>query len=188
MAMAGSNAGRSILTLLLVIALTPAPARAQDDDPESIERRAKTALLYRFISYVEWPPAAHPKPGMPFVVGVLGRNDVAAELESYVVGRTLYNRPIVVRQIRAAESARDVHALFIGQPESAQLPAAVRAGGHTLLVTEWTGALRQGSIINFLIVEGQVRFEISLEAARQRELEISSRLLSVSQNAPRLKP
>jgi hypothetical protein len=178
----------SLLPLVLVIVLTPAPGRAQENDPESIERRAKTALLYRFISYIDWPPSAHPRPGAPFVVGIVGAQALAEELESYVVGRTLYNRPIVVRQVRSAVAARDAHALFISRSEFSQLPAAARAGGHALLVTEWPGALEQGSVINFLMVENKVRFEISLDAAQRRQLKISSRLLSVSQNAPDLKP
>jgi hypothetical protein len=170
------------------MALAPAPGHAADDDAERIARRAKTALLYRFISYIEWPPPAHPQPGAPFIVGIVGEQALAEELESYVIGRTLYNRPIVVRQLRGAGTARDVHALFIGRSESAQLPVAVRAGGHALLVTDWPGALGQGSIINFVIVEDQVRFEISLEAAQQRQLNVSSRLLAVAINAPELRP
>lgn len=177
-----------VLAIFLAIALAPAPGLAQHEGSEARERRAKTALLYRMMGYVEWPSDAHPRPGSPFVVGMLGEKALAAELESYVVGRTVYNRPIVVRQLRDAESAANLHALFIGRAASAQLPVAVRAGGPVLLVTEWPGALAQGSIINFLTIEDQVRFEVSLDAAQQRQLGISSRLLSVSQNAPDLKP
>jgi len=176
------------LAIFLAIALAPAAGHAQHEGPEALERRTKTALLYRMFGYVEWPPDSHPRPGAPFVVGMLGAKALAAELESYVVGRTVYNRPIVVHQLRDAESAGNVHALFIGRAESTQLPVAVRAGGHVLLVTEWPGALAQGSVINFLTIEDQVRFEVSLDAAQQRQLSISSRLLSVSQNAPDLKP
>lgn len=178
----------SILPIVIAIALAPAPGHAQEGGPEKTERRAKISLLYRFISYIEWPPQAHPLPDAPFVVGVLGAQPLAEELESYVVGRTVHSRPILVRQIRTAAAAREVHALFIGRSESAQLPAAARAGGHALLVAEWPDALEQGSVINFRTVGGQVRFEISLPAAQARQLKVSSRLLSVSLNAPQLKP
>jgi hypothetical protein len=53
---------------------------------------------------------------------------------------------------------------------------------NALIVTEWDGALAQGSIINFLIVEGRVRFEIALDAAEKRGLRLSSRLLTVAQS------
>jgi hypothetical protein len=47
-------------------------------------------------------------------------------------------------------------------------------------VTESADGLRNGSVINFIIVDGQVRFEVSLEAAQRRNLRLSSRLLSVA--------
>ena len=49
-----------------------------------------------------------------------------------------------------------------------------------LIVTESDDALQHGSIINFVIVDGQVRFEVSLDAARRRNIHLSSRLLSVA--------
>jgi hypothetical protein len=49
-----------------------------------------------------------------------------------------------------------------------------------LIVTESEGALRQGSVINFIVVDEHVRFEISLESARGRNIRLSSRLLSVA--------
>jgi hypothetical protein len=50
----------------------------------------------------------------------------------------------------------------------------------SLVVTEWDNALREGSVINFVSVDGQVRFEVSLEAAQRRHLRLSARLLSVA--------
>lgn len=185
-----ATAGRWLRAGALVLALLgllPAGAAGQDG-AGVLERRVKGALLYRFVSYVEWPPSAHPRPGAPIVIAIMGSDALAADLESFVVGRTLYNRPVLVRRLRAAEGARDAHVVFIDRHEAAQLPAVARAASRALIVTEWPGALEQGGIINFLIVEQQVRFEISLEAARKRDLAISSRLLSVAQNARELKP
>jgi len=48
-------------------------------------------------------------------------------------------------------------------------------------VTEVDGALSQGSVINFTLVDRRVRFEISLEAAEKHNLKLSSRLLAVAQ-------
>jgi len=61
------------------------------------------------------------------------------------------------------------------------LGAILRAAPqNALVVTEWEHALKQGSVINFVIVDGQVRFEISLETAQRRNIRMSSRLLSVA--------
>ncbi|MNC96526.1 hypothetical protein D3C83_139230 [compost metagenome] len=50
-----------------------------------------------------------------------------------------------------------------------------------LVVTESDGALTYGSVINFVLSEGRVRFEISLDSARKSGLKLSSRLLAVAE-------
>jgi hypothetical protein len=49
-----------------------------------------------------------------------------------------------------------------------------------LVVTESSGALNHGSMINFLLSEGRVRFEVSLAAVEHAGLSLSSRLLAVA--------
>ncbi|MGH7338017.1 MAG: YfiR family protein [Myxococcota bacterium] len=42
--------------------------------------------------------------------------------------------------------------------------------------------LDQGAVVNFVRSEGRVRFEVAVDAAEQRELRISSRMLAVASN------
>jgi len=169
-----------LASMLLLAALTPACVGAQDN-AAVLERRAKAALLYRFISYVEWPESAFAKPESPFTIGIVGADALAAELAEFAFGRAVLKRPLAVRRLRASESAQDVQLLFVGRDEAPQLAGILRAApAHALIVTETEGALREGSVINFLLVDEQVRFEISLESARQRTIRLSSRLLSVA--------
>jgi hypothetical protein len=55
-----------------------------------------------------------------------------------------------------------------------------------LTVTESPAALDAGSIINFMIEQERVRFEISLPAAERSGLRVSSRLLAVARRVTRL--
>jgi hypothetical protein len=156
-------------------------ASTPEDVARALERRIKAALLYRFINYVEWPDSAFATPGAPFTIAITGAEAVAAELSEFAVGRTVLNRPLAVRRLRGVESVRDVHIVFVGRDEAAQLGAILRAAPqNALVVTEWDNALQQGSVINFVIVDAQVRFEISLETAQRRNIRLSSRLLSVA--------
>ncbi len=43
---------------------------------------------------------------------------------------------------------------------------------------------RRGGIINFILVDDKVRFEINVEAAKQANINISSRLLSLAKIIP----
>ena len=173
---------RAVVALLLGLAAALPWAAIAQEDAAVLERRVKGALLYRFIAYVEWPESAFPRPDSPFVIGILGNDALATELQAFTAGRTAEKRPISVRRLRAADSPKDLHMLFIGASETHQLERAVRGAGATLIVTESQGALQQGSVIDFTIVNDQVRFSISLDSARQRNLRLSSRLLSVAQD------
>jgi len=51
-----------------------------------------------------------------------------------------------------------------------------------LIVTETPGALAQGGVVNFVVEDGRVRFDISLDAAERRGLKLSSRLITVARN------
>ncbi|RZA15560.1 MAG: YfiR family protein, partial [Proteobacteria bacterium] len=49
-----------------------------------------------------------------------------------------------------------------------------------LIVTEAEGALDQGSMINFRVVDGRVRFEVALDTLEEAGLKVSSRMLGVA--------
>jgi hypothetical protein len=165
--------------LMALAAALPAAAGAQED-AAALERRVKGALLHRFLAYVEWPAAAFAAADSPLVIGVLGNDILASELQTFTAGRTAQKRPVAVRRLGPKESPKDVHVLFIGRAEAGQLERIARTKAPTLIVAEWPGALEDGAAINFVIINDHVRFDISLEAARQRNLNLSSRLLSVA--------
>jgi hypothetical protein len=117
--------------------LTSLAAFAQPDS-RAAEVRIKAAFLYKFGEFVQWPPAAFSASASPFIIGVIGAEDVASELERVVVDRTVQGRPIAVRRLRRSEGLGGIHLLFVGQSESARL-AEILAGakGQAILtVTE----------------------------------------------------
>lgn len=172
-----------IAAAALIIAATPLRTGAAVDETGALlELRVKAALLYRLTNYVEWPSSAFPAADAPFNIGIAGADLLAAELTEFAAGRRILNRALVVhRRSRTPDAMKQVQLLFVGRDESAQLASIIRAAPPTaLIVTESEDGLRHGSVINFLVIDGQVRFEVSLEAAQRRNLRLSSRLLSVA--------
>jgi hypothetical protein len=163
--------------LLSAAALLPAPAAAQ----QATEAGIKAAFLYKFAGYIEWPANAFAAPDAPFVIGVVGSEEVAAELERLVPGRSINNRPVVVRRLREGESPKGAHIVFVGRGEP-NVRAVVRAAQQNgaLVVTETERGLEAGSSINFVLVDDRVGFEVSLDAAERSGLRISSRMLAVA--------
>ena len=157
-------------------------AAGADIEATALERRVKAAFLYKFADFVEWPDAAFGRPDSPLVIGVAGDEQVAAELGTLTAGRTVGGRSIAVRRVKEADTLAGVHILFIGRAEASRLSQWIRAvqGRPVLIVTETEGALAQGSMINFVLSEGRVRFEIALASADRSGLVLSSRLLAVA--------
>lgn len=148
-----------------------------------LEQRVKAAFLYKFAAYVDWPATAFARPDTPFTIAVAGAEPLAVELSQAVAGRSVNDRPVAVRRVKPGESLDGVHILFIAKSESARLAQLMKTAQtrSILTVTESEGALAQGSVINFVVTERRVRFEISLDSAEKSKLRLSSRLLAVAQ-------
>jgi hypothetical protein len=146
------------------------------------EVQVKAAFVYKFGDFVEWPAGAFDGANDAFVIGVVGADAMAAELERVVAGRTVQERKVVVRRLRRGEALGRLHVLFVGESESARLTdmAAAARSQPVLVVSESDNATERGSMINFVSVDGKVRFDVALPSAERGRLKISARLLAVA--------
>jgi hypothetical protein len=164
--------------LALVALLTGTGVRAQE--PMAQEHEVKAAYLLKMPAFVEWP-LEEPREA-PFAIALVGAERVAAELRVLAQGRRINGRAIEVIEVRPGDPVPGADMVFIGRSEAARLGSIAErlAGQPVLLVGEAQGLLAQGAVINFVLSEGRVRFEISLAAAEARALRISPRLLSLA--------
>jgi len=169
----------ALAALLCAFAL-PNAVSAAERTP--LERSVKAAFLYKFAGYVEWPQGTLPQPASPLVIATVGADDVAAELEHAVAGRTVNDRAVAVKRLADGESVAGVHILFIGSTERVRIASWIRAAQiyPVLVVTEGENSLALGSALNFVLHDGRVRFEAFPEAAERKGLKLSSRLLGVA--------
>jgi len=147
----------------------------------ALEYQVKAAFILNFISFTEWPPAALGNDGTPFRLCVAGDNPFGGSLEGTVGGEKVAGHMIQVERLSAAGEIRRCGALFVGRSsrqESELLRAAQSA--PILTVGESSGFLDGGGIINFIVESGHVRFDINRQAAEQRGLKLSSRLLRLA--------
>lgn len=177
--------GCALLCAAVCAAALAPSARAQDPagngSASPLERRVKAAFLYKFLGYAEFPPGAFFDGSSPVTIGVVGNDELAAELGRAVAGRSIHHRPLVVRALRDTEVQAPMHLLFIGGADPVRVGRLVRqAGAAMLVVTECEDGLRQGSVINFRIIDERVRFDVSLDAAERNGIKLSSRLLTVA--------
>ena len=164
------------------------PAQAQPAGA-ALERSVKAAFLFKFLGYADFPAGAFGDPAAPLVIGVAGSEQMAAELGRVVAGRSVNNRPVVVRHVRDGDNPGAVHVLFVAGADCSRAARVLRqaAAGPVLAVTECSG-LPSGSVINFRIVEERVRFDVSLDAADKNNIKLSSRLLTVANHVSKGAP
>lgn len=160
---------------LLVLSAFAASAPAAEYSADAV----KATYLFRFSSYVEWPEASRHG---DFIIGVVGDDDVRVHLERLVNGMLVNGRPAKVRRVRDAKDLDGVHILYVGagvfRGSRALRELAIRK--PILIVTNSRDGLDGGGVINFVEVNRNLRFEISLDAADRGGLKIDSALLSVA--------
>jgi hypothetical protein len=163
-----------------LLAALPALAIAQDQEIDA-QQRIEAAYLYKFGGYVTWPDQAFASPNSPIVIGVAGSDPLAENLGALVEGRSIGNRPVLVKRVRPGDTVSGLHILFVaaGTPGSQALLDAAR-GRWTLAVTEGPDGLGRGADMTFVVVDDRVRFDVDLDMVQQSSLKLSSLLLSVA--------
>lgn len=174
---------RLVPACLLGVNLLYAPQCAAQGQELYKEYRVKAAYLYKFCDYVEWPAEVFDSPDSPLVIGVMGAEHMAEDLRTIVRGRTVNGRNIVVRTVYRGDNLAGMHVLFIARSEGPYLQSILDSARQqsTLTVTE-TEDYTPGGVINFVMSGDRVRFDVTLDSARDSRLKISSRLLSVARN------
>jgi len=148
---------------------------------ETTDVAVKAAFLPRFARYVTWPAGATPKGGDPFVLCVIGSDPFGSMLDQAAASQVIDGRRIIVRRLDSAAGANVCQVAFVDGSRSEPAGQLIAALGHApvLTVTDAANGGQRG-IIHFAVVNGRVRFFIDQQAAAQRGLTISSRLLALA--------
>ena len=167
---------RTTLALLLIVGSSTLGAAQTVAAPA-----LKAAFLYNFAKFTEWPADAL-RAGAPLAVCT---TDAAVfdELARTTAGRAIDGHPVETQRVTLdSPGLRGCHVLYISDPDArrtAQFLDAVK-GVPVLAVGEGDGFVKLGGVAGFFIDSGQMRFSVSIDAARRAHLELSSKLLSLA--------
>lgn len=183
----GSTNTRRLLLLAMapwVLAAAPADVVRRAQTPGSPELRIKIELLDRFARFTEWPADAL-TPGTTFDICLEGSDELFAAAES-LRARSLNGHAVELRRVKGSALPERCHLLFLTTTQNAQLDALLTAlrGKPVLTVGDRPGLAQKGVHINLLPDDGQLKFEVNLEASRQSSLKLSSRLLRLARIVP----
>lgn len=176
---------RGFLGLLLGAAMVGA-CRAQSA-AQMLEYRIKAAFVCKFANYVEWPAAVFARPDSPITIGVMAADAVVDELARTAVGLSSSDRAFAVRRWRSGDSIAGVHIVFVSRADDTHLAETLsRLRRQAVLVVTESNQLAPGSMINFVVVDDKVRFDIAPQTAESSGLRISVRLLGVARSLVRM--
>jgi YfiR/HmsC-like len=171
---------RRVLWVLGAVVLCLSGVSAQS--PTADEYQVKATFLYNFAKFVEWRPSSFSDASAPLRICVFGQDPFGQELRDITSEKTVNGRQLQVDQVVDLQLARTCHILFIASSEKAQLKRIFEdlRGTDVLTVGDTKGFAELGGIINFVLENDRVHFEVNRQAAEQAGLKISSKLLSVA--------
>jgi hypothetical protein len=155
------------------------------DSSDSSEYLIKAGFIYNFAKLVEWPTASFAQPDSPIVIGILGEDPFGATLDRIVADKKINGRGFAVKRVkwsRDFKDLRDCNILFVSSSEKEHIESVIDAmkGLPILTIGDAPGFAKRGGIINFMLEDNKVRFEVNVEAAKHADLTISSRLLTLA--------
>jgi hypothetical protein len=174
---------RYIRQLSLAVALVLAVSLlcfAQANKPG--EYQVKAAYLYNFGKFVNWPSSFTPLNKNSFVICILGQDPFGSVLESTVAGERVSGKPVELRRISRKQDATSCRVLFISSSERDRLEEVLTdfAPINILTVSDMPNFTSRGGIIQFVVLDNKIRFEVNLTAAERSNLTLSSELLKVA--------
>ena len=158
------------MTALLCVCLSAGPA-AQAPRPEVT---IKTEFVLRFPEFVQWPSGTD---GRPLSLCLSPSHPFGQNLQASVSGQPRARR-VVVRELRKDEPVRTCDVLYVAPGDLGLLQEAKDL--PILTVGDQPNFCQRGGIINLLMIDGRVRFEIELARARASGLKMDSQLLRLA--------
>ena len=170
--------GLAITVVSVIAACAP---NVDADSSVSGEYLIKAAYLYNFMKFIEWQSEAFAAELSPINLCILGADPFGAALQS-IRDKTVRGRRIHIRHVNDVQEASGCHVLFISASEKGSLKQILAALKHSAILTvgEVERFAQQGGIINFILVENKIHFEINPEAAQQHGIKISSQVLRLA--------
>jgi hypothetical protein len=168
-----------------------------------LEYEVKAVYLYNFGRFVQWPapnPAGTPSgtstatPAVAaddsFTICVLGRDPFGPVLDATLAGEVIDGRKLVAKRITSTRDATHCRIVFISSSEAFRIKEMLNSleKSNALTVSEMPDFINSGGMIQFVLKDNKVRFEVNLIAAEKAGLTISSQLLKVATDIKRESP
>ena len=163
------------IILLFICSLLPVSVFA-DVNPED---QYKAVFIYNFTKYIQWPNYDNME---TYKIAIIGDSEIIIPLKEIEKKRTVNNKKIKIIHFQDIHDINICHILFISASEKKRLSDILQKvkDNNILTVSDSMGFAHEGVSINFIIVDGKIKFEINNSSIDQAGLQVSSHLLKLA--------
>jgi hypothetical protein len=169
------------LAVVLAWMLIDAPCLPAQS-PKPTDYDVKAVYLYNFGRFVEWPTSGIAAKDDSFNICVLGQDPFGPALDATLAGETIDGKSVVARRISSPEESGNCRIVFMSAGEEGRMNKIIDALNKegVLTVSDMPQFSQHGGMIQFVLEEKKVRFEVNLTAVQRAGLTLSSELLKVA--------
>jgi hypothetical protein len=185
---------RAIIVLIMTLSGANLMFGTPTESEMGGEYQVKAAFLYNFVKFVDWPAKSVADSNEPMTIGIIGDDPFGKAFEP-LKNKLVKDKKIVLKRFKGLnelkqsgkqiEAIKICHLLFVCRSEKELFREIINLvkDRPVLTIADTEGFLESGGIINFLMEEKKIRFEINRTAAKQAKLRISSKLLRLAKNS-----
>lgn len=170
---------RALFHVIFLLLGIVAPAHAQ----HASEYEVKAAFLFNFTKFTEWPGDAFARQSDFFILGILGKDPFGEYLDEIAEGEKVAEKKLLIQRYNSVDEIRDCQILFINMPGETAYVIDRLKGRSILTVSDDSIFSKLGGIVQFYNDNGAVRLQINPIAAKEANIDISSKLLRIARIA-----
>ena len=163
--------------LLATCTMQVATAQTRAED----ELLLKAAFIYNFAKFTDWPENIWQGQDAQLNLCTAGEDGLVGELER-LAGKIIKEHPVTIVSLKNMPVPKNCHLLYVATSEKKGYKDILKSvrGEPVLTISELPHFSRSGGMIELYREKDQTRFIINLSVAREAELVLSSRLLSLA--------
>jgi hypothetical protein len=151
---------------------------AHSDEGERLSS-FKAVFVFNFIDYVDWPDEDQSE---VVKIGILGASPLEGPLREIAGKKRIGSKRINVHVFSTPADLQPCHVLLIAPDKAVELAKISQRldSWHALTIGDTPGLAGKGAIINMVMIEEKLKFEINMQALQRAGLRASSQLLKLA--------
>ena len=165
---------QAVLAILLVAGQVNTDVFAESGG----EAALKTAFLYNFFKFIQWPDGAVQDSYRLCTTG----NDLLGDSLSVLESKKINDKPMLIYRDISIKDINECHMLFISKGKNSQAILNSAAGMSVVTVSDQPDFAVNGGMIGLVEEDQHLRFEINLAKANAANIHINATLLKLAKS------